>query len=148
MLPPYKYSNKMKEAFSEEPMTNITIPSCINDQHQKYINSLIDYAKSQLKLTELPEIILTDDRNDAPMTTGSYIPEENKLFIYVKNRALCDYLRTIAHELVHVKQHLEDRIPSDLQGRNKELEAEANIAAGDIIYDFAHKDENQSIYDL
>lgn len=142
-------SDKMKNAFAETPDVSVNIPSYIEEEKHRFIIDLIAHAMNHLKIEEIPEILFVQERGDIPMTTGSYIPEENKLYVLVGGRALADYLRTLAHELTHVKQHLEGRIPEDLKGRNQELEAEANTQAGNIIFEFAHaNEENQQIYEL
>jgi hypothetical protein len=62
---------------------------------------------------------------------------------------MCDYLRTLAHELSHFKQRLDGKIPKNMTGRNQSLENEANIDAGDIIYNFVHQsDDNKIIYEI
>lgn len=120
----------------------------LNDEQNQMVSSFIEHCKQHLGLSDLPELNFSVDRNDAPMTTGVFIPQQNVIYVYIKDRAFCDWIRTLAHELTHYKQHVEGRIPSGLEGRNKELEAEANIASGDIVYEFAHKDDaNQIIYE-
>ncbi|MFW6130886.1 MAG: hypothetical protein ACOC56_06830 [Atribacterota bacterium] len=141
--------NKLSKLFEENQKLNIIIPDSVNDEQKIFINEVIKYIKNYLNIPSFPTIIFTDDRSIAEMTTGSYIPDEDTLYVYIKNRALCDYLKTLAHELTHYKQHIENRIPENLNGRDENLEAEANIEAGNIIYDFAHLDDkNQKIYEL
>jgi Zn-dependent peptidase ImmA (M78 family) len=121
----------------------------IPNNHKEFVEPFIHFTQEYLQLPSLPKLVFTLDRSIAPMTTGAYLPEENILFIYIKNRALCDYLRTVAHELTHYKQNIEGRIPEDLKGRDEKLEAEANTQAGDIVYNFAQLDDkNLAIYDL
>jgi hypothetical protein len=64
----------------------------------------------------------------------------------MKNRALVDVMRSIAHELVHHKQWEDGRLngpkPPDIGG---EIEDEANAKAGQFIKMFAKQDE--TIYD-
>lgn len=145
-----EYSDKIKNIFSEEETVDIDIPEFITDEKHDIIKEFIKYTKQHLQLEDLPEISFTEDRSVAPgMTTGAFLPETSQLYIYVNGRALCDYLRTLAHELVHYKQRENGEIPPDLQGRDTELEAEANTVAGDIVYEFAHmNEENQKIYEL
>jgi Zn-dependent peptidase ImmA (M78 family) len=55
--------------------------------------------------------------------------------VYVKDRAVMDVCRSIAHELVHHKQNLENRISDHINdgGDGSEIENEANAVAGVII---------------
>jgi len=133
-----------------EPLNyNVNYKLNVSDECKSIINKFIEYTKNTLDITELPNIVITDDRTTVPMTTGAFLPDSNTIYIYAKNRALCDYLRTLAHELSHYKQRLDGKIPKTLNGRNKPLEDEANIDSGDLIYNFAHSNEdNKVIYDL
>ena len=118
-------------------------------KERDYLKKFIPFVMEKLEIDDLPDIEYTKDRLDKPMTTGVFIPQENKIMVYVRNRAFVDWLRTLAHELVHYKQHKEDRIPKKLVGRNKQLEDEANSVAADLIYEFVQLDEkHKEIYDL
>ncbi len=133
--------------FSEDDKSSY--PSELNDQQIQLLEKFIEHCKNHLKLSDLPTIVYSTDRNEAPMTTGVFIPDQNIIYVYIKGRAFCDWLRTLAHELTHYKQYVENRIPDNIEGRDLELEAEANVASGDIVYEFAHSDEDhQMIYDL
>lgn len=137
----------LKEMFAANESPKM--PSEISDEQTDILNKFIEFCKQHLKITDLPEIHYSVDRNDAPMTTGVFIPDQNVIFVYIKGRAFCDWIRTLAHELTHYKQHVEDRIPPNVEGRDLELEAEANIAAGDIVYNFAHSDPaHEAIYEI
>jgi len=138
----------INKAFKNDE-SSIKIHGNIKEESKGFIDDFLNYTRDFLKLDDLPEIIFTDDRLIAPMTTGVFIPKMDKIFIYTKNRLTADWLKTLAHELTHYKQYVEERIPENLEGRNQKLEAEANVAAGDILYNFAHlSDENNKIYDI
>lgn len=142
-------ADKMKNAFAEVPDVSLNIPGFIDEAKHKLIIDLVAHAMNHLGLDNIPEVIFVDERGDLPMTTGSYIPDENVLYVLAGGRAICDYLKTLAHELTHVKQNVEGRIPENLQGRDDALESEANTEAGTIIFNFAHEnDENQQIYEM
>lgn len=141
--------NKLFKLFENEEKIKLNIPEFIEPEKHPYISNCLSYIKNHLNLKQLPNIEFMNNRNEIPMTTGSFIPENNTVYVYIKNRALCDYLKTLAHELTHYKQYVENRIPEDIQERDENLESEANTEAGNIIYNFAHmNDENQKIYDL
>lgn len=69
---------------------------------------------------------------------GSYSPSENKINITIKNRHPMDVLRTLAHELVHCKQHEDGRL--DDVGKagetGSDIENEANAQAGVLMRHF------------
>ena len=55
--------------------------------------------------------------------------------VYVKDRAIVDVMRSIAHELVHHKQNLEGRIQDTAKDGDdgSPIENEANSIAGVLI---------------
>jgi Zn-dependent peptidase ImmA (M78 family) len=66
-----------------------------------------------------------------------------KVICAVKNRAIADIMRTLAHELAHHKQHELGMIgPKDTD--NQELEDQANVYAGRLVRWFGR--ENKEIY--
>ena len=88
---------------------------------------------------------LTKDRET--ITTSAYYDMENHFAcIYIKDRAIMDIMRSVAHELVH--HHQNER--GDLVGLAEEgadgspIENEANAKAGEIIRIFGK--QNPAIY--
>jgi Zn-dependent peptidase ImmA (M78 family) len=132
---------------SEEDKKNIEIEQGLekSDEINEIIHKFMDFLKEQLQLETLPKISLLLNRKEN-MTYGVYNPNNNVIYVYAKNRGLADILRTAAHELVHHWQKLNNKIPKDLNGRNLELEGEANTKAGDFIYMFGLKEPN--IYEI
>ena len=65
--------------------------------------------------------------------------------VLTKGRALVDILRSIAHELVHAKQHEEGRLEPGSGDYGSPIENEANSIAGIIMRKFQR--ENRDIYD-
>jgi hypothetical protein len=69
------------------------------------------------------------------MVTTAYYNLDGFVKVYVKDRAIIDVCRSIAHELVHHKQNIEDRL-NDVQADGEDgspIENEANAVAGIII---------------
>ena len=88
---------------------------------------------------------LTRDREN--ITTSAYYDIDNHIAcIYIKDRAIMDVMRSVAHELVH--HHQNER--GDLHGLAEEgadgspIENEANAVAGEIIRVFGK--QNPVIY--
>ena len=68
------------------------------------------------------------------MTTASYDIKNGDMKILCGNRAVFDVCRSIAHEMVHQKQHEEIDDPSELDGSTgSPHEDEANALAGRLI---------------
>ena len=90
-------------------------------------------------------VMLTTDRKD--ITTSAYYNiEDYVVCVYIKDRAIMDVMRSVAHELVH--HHQNER--GDLNGLAEEgadgspIENEANAKAGEIIRVFGR--QNPVIY--
>lgn len=114
-------------------------------KEQEVISQFLQFVKDNLDLEEIPNIHILDKRKDG-MTYGMFNPQTEDVDVYGKNRGLADVLRTSAHEYVHYKQKIENRIPENLQHRDHELESEANTKAGDLVYMFGI--EHPEIYEM
>ncbi len=112
--------------------------------YKKHIKSLIQFMGKNLNITPYPKIILNNSKQDEYHLfnkTAFYNPNDNTITVYIYNRWLKDVLRSIAHELIHHYQNLENRLKSDdYQGEeiindNKllKLEEEAYLK-GNILF--------------
>jgi len=120
--------------------------SFLDENKKEKLNNFVKFVKEQLELKTVPTISIQNHRNGLKTTANYDYTKENKIVkVCMKNRALVDVMRSIAHELVHHKQFEQGRldvIPPDIGG---EIEDEANAKAGQFIKMFARIDE--SIYD-
>jgi len=66
-------------------------------------------------------------------TTAAYEVGKGKLYVYGKNRALVDILRSIAHEMTHMMQDEQGLIDGPVQDIGGFHEDQANSKAGEII---------------
>ena len=98
------------------------------------VEKFLDFVRDNLGLTKPYKLTLTVNK-DGIRTTAVYNHVENTITIYVKNRALVDILRSIAHELVHHKQNISGAFEGaeDPGADGSEFENEANAVAGVII---------------
>lgn len=112
--------------------------------YKKHIKNLIQFMGKNLNITPYPKIILNNSKqNEYHLLnkTAFYNPNDNTITVYIYNRWLKDVLRSIAHELIHHYQNLENRLKSDdYQGEeiindNKllKLEEEAYLK-GNILF--------------
>jgi len=110
------------------------------------VEKFLDFVKDNLGLTRSFKLTLTTNK-DGIRTTAVYNHVHNTVTIYIKNRALVDVLRSIAHELVH---HLQNQ-RGELDGTKNEggdgspWENEANAKAGELIRIFGR--QNPEIYE-
>ncbi|MEY4572109.1 MAG: hypothetical protein RLZ10_1335 [Bacteroidota bacterium] len=120
--------------------------SFLNDDKKDKLNRFIKFVKDQLELDTVPVISIQNHRKDLKTTANyDYTKDEKIIKVCMKNRALVDVMRSIAHEMVHHKQYEQGRLkvqPPDIGG---EIEDEANAKAGQYIKMFAKEDS--TIYD-
>ena len=92
------------------------------------------FLKHQLHLKYDIPIILVDDVEFAKKVQAfGEISSENIVHISVVNRHPMDILRTVAHEYVHYKQHLEKGIPRKTSHAGDATENQANAKAGELM---------------
>ena len=112
----------------------------------RIIGEFIKFAKDRLRLISIPfNIKLVKDGGFATTfkSFGGYDPVNNDIFVYVTNRSTPDILRTLAHELVHLKQRQDGYIGGPEDGATgSDVENEANAAAGILLRDFGKRNEH------
>ena len=113
------------------------------------IGEFIKFAKDRLSLNKFPfQIRLVKDNEFATTfkSYGGYDPNTDEIFVYVSNRSIPDILRTLAHELVHLKQREIGTVGGYEDGATgSDVENEANAAAGILLRDFGRR--NGHIYE-
>lgn len=126
-----------------ERIEDIVKPSNRREQRVKHF---INWAKKRIGLADEPlQIVFSYDRDDAQQEhrTGQYDWKNNHMVVYVGNRNMVDILRTVCHELVHVKQgQVGDIQRATEHGPGSHLEVEADAKAGYLmkLYGKLHRD--------
>jgi len=118
-----------------------------NDTDKQLLKKFIDFAIKELGIKKPPtSLTLSRDNGMAKEmhTFGSFNPNNDKIWLYVKNRNMADLLRTLAHELVHRKQAEDGRIDYNSGETGSEIENEANAQAGVLLRKFGK--QNEEIY--
>lgn len=106
----------------------------------------------QLKAAKGHKITVTLSKvPPAEHTAGTFDPTTLSISVAVTNRAMADVMRTLAHELTHMKQLLANR-ESDTgwsfphgDDAMQEFEDEANTEAGKLVRFYGRK--NKQIYE-
>ena len=114
---------------------------------KQLLKKFIGFAIKELGIQKPPtSLTLSRDNNMAKEmhSFGSFNPNNDKIWLYVKNRNMADLLRTLAHELVHRKQAEEGRIDYNSGETGSEIENEANAQAGVLLRKFGK--QNEEIY--
>jgi hypothetical protein len=146
-----KANSLTEEYFKPNPVIrdefSFTDEAGLDENVANIVENFIDHALSFLRLTEKPKIRFVVVR-EGGMTHGMFVPATEEICVYTKNRALADFLRTLAHELVHFHQRKVGKIELDKQYQDVggDLEDEANAVGGQIIKSFGKK--VKEVYDL
>lgn len=99
-----------------------------------FVRKFAPWVAEQLGI-RLPQIELLDQPVDT--TFGQYDPESKSIRLVVGGRHPIDVLRTLAHELTHHRQDLQDNLPPGAGATGTDQENEANAEAGIMMRDFA-----------
>jgi len=109
----------------------------IEKENLELIAKFLKFAIEQLGLQDKQIVIrLLGANPQEQITTGAYEPSTKTISTIVAGRHLIDYCRTIAHELVHMKQDFDGRIDQPHPEIGGEIEDEANYMAGRFVKHF------------
>jgi hypothetical protein len=94
-------------------------------------------AMKELGLEKLPKIHLEKIVDDTEQPTfGRFENEAEVIYLGISGRHPLDILRTLAHELVHYKQHVNGELNDQSGDTGSPEENEAHIVAGVIMRNF------------
>ena len=113
------------------------------------LKDFINYSKNSLSIKKDHEIYLVDNRQNYNIKTVAYCDHDfRKIFVYVKGRAFSDVLRSIAHEMVHIKQHEEgEEIDHEFLHFHSHSEDEANMLSVSLFNAYAEVKGNDIIFE-
>jgi len=158
LVPGYQVNRNDKEDFGYEKVKDVDeskilkeeIPTTTEKKSKgRIIGEFIMFAYERLGLKDVPSNIKLVRDNEFATTFksfGGYDPHSDDIYVYVSNRSLPDILRTLAHELIHLKQRQSGYIGGVKDGETgSDVENEANAAAGILLRDFGKR--NGHIYE-
>ena len=134
---PYGSKERLFEVFQRVNKGVLAEAVLDKEQREEIINEFVDFVKEKIGLPETPNIDISYDEKDAQDMKSFGLYTGDNLLVVAANRNLADILRTIAHELIHHKQYLEDRIEQNSNETGSDIENEANALAGVIMREFA-----------
>ena len=107
----------------------------VDSELQHEVDKFCDWACKKLNVKTKPEIELSMDTEEAQTNhhTGGHQMGESKIWVYAKNRNLVDILRTVFHELVHVRQGELNMIEPGDSYPGSPIEVIADMLAGKYI---------------
>jgi hypothetical protein len=117
----------------------------LNNENIKIVESFVQYCIKELQIKKDVNLILVEKRQDTHASAGSYNPENGEIRVVIKNRAIADCLRTIAHELTHQKQNETVKVFPNTDEELQPYEDEANIESGKLVRFWGRK--HKEIYD-
>lgn len=118
-----------------------------NNTDKQLLKKFVGFAIKELGIQKPPSGLTLSNNNDeakSRRTFGTFNPNDDKIWVYVKNRNMADLLRTLAHELVHRKQAEDGRLDPNSGETGSNIENEANAQAGVLLRKFG--EQNEEIY--
>lgn len=106
---------------------------------EEIIEEFVDYCYNHLGMEGEPDgIEISYDPTEAAemRSFGKHTPMDGVIRVVATNRNLADILRTLAHELVHRKQHEDGKLFIGAGEDGSEIENEANAQAAIIMRKF------------
>lgn len=99
------------------------------------VSKFVDWACEKLHIKNPPKIELSYDTEEAQEGhhTGRHVEGSGNIWVYAANRNLVDILRTVFHELVHVRQSELNMIEPGASYPGSPIEAMADMLAGKYI---------------
>ena len=130
LIKPDSYSLGNK-ALNEDNTSTESVDSDLEHEVEKFV----DWACDILKLKSKPKIELSMNTEEAQTHhhTGRHVHGEDSVWVYAKNRNLVDILRTVFHELVHVRQGERGEIKPGSSYPGSPIEVQADALAGKFI---------------
>lgn len=107
-------------------------------EFENIVNVFVLFCKEELKIKKLPTLhLLKSPKFAMKISSFGQINRSNRILIDIENRQPVDILRTVAHELVHYKQHESGIKGSGVAGSF--TENQANVKAGILMRKFGAK---------
>ncbi len=104
----------------------------INKHNLDIIAKFVSHCAKELNLHNDIKIKLLLKQQGAP-TAGTYDPVSDIIRVSVKNRAIADCLRTIAHELTHQQQRESGVSFPETDEELQKYEDSANVSSGKLV---------------
>lgn len=111
---------------------------------QNEVEKFRDWACEKLHIKNKPKIELSYDTEEAQQGhhTGRHMVGGDNIWVYAANRNLVDILRTVFHELVHVRQGELNMIKDGDSYPGSPIEAMADMLAGKYIKIYGKANRN------
>lgn len=130
---PQKKPKELNTGFYKNYLGNRPIRE--DEEVASEVEKFKDWACKRLSIKNPPEIELSYDTEEAQEGhhTGRHVEGSGNIWVYAANRNLVDILRTVFHELVHVRQGELNMIEPGASYPGSPIEAMADMLAGKYI---------------
>lgn len=115
---------------------------------RRIIKDFCSLCYSMLELTGEYKCFLSADRKKSKIKTTAVCSfSKSNIRVYCHDRAIADILRSIGHEMFHLRQHEMDQVPVKLKAHHlSPIEWQANIGGGSLLSYYADKVGHDMIY--
>lgn len=130
--------DRLFEVFEKVNKIKLNESTLSEEERDNIVTEFVNYATERINLSKKPNVELSYDENLAKemKSYGCYSPTNNQITIVASKRNLGDILRTLAHELIHLKQDENGKIKPDSGETGSQIENEANSMAGILMREF------------
>lgn len=111
---------------------------------QQEVDKFAQWAGKKLNIKSMPTIELSMDTEEAQTNhhTGGHVEGSGSIWVYANNRNLVDMLRTVVHELTHVRQGELGMIKPGASYPGSPIELLADMVAGKLIKQYGEKNHH------
>jgi len=118
----------------------------LDAQKINVLSEFCNYCASELPIEgDFKVHVVSDRKTHGIVTTAAYLVGENSCYIYSKNRALPDVMRSIAHEMTHMMQDQMGLINGPIRDAGGFHEDQANARAGELLKSFVCGDKKRKV---
>ena len=139
----YSALMKMEKELEDEPKRHkILVDKSLDNIDEKYsdiIKEFIKYCCKDLGINKPFRTFIRGKRGGPIITTASYNTVNNNVNVYARGRGLVDILRSVGHELRHLKQNIDGELIKGSGDDGSPQENEAHAFAGLMIRKFGKK---------
>ena len=118
----------------------------LNAQKINILSEFCNFCANELPIEGAFSVHVVSNRKPhGIVTTASYLVGENSCYVYSKNRALPDIMRSIAHEMTHMMQDQMGLINGAIRDAGGFHEDQANARAGELLKRFVGGDKKRKV---